>query len=105
MTDLAQEFQEKYHPCYKCFLNLCCTKPCPRFDSYLIILQYTIGQHFSTYDIKFQFCISKLYYLGVSDIVAKDKMLLKPIKTVRQLSSKSEMFKMIVNNLIKKFET
>jgi hypothetical protein len=103
MIDLTKDFQEKHHPCYKCFLNICCSERCPKFTIYHIKLQNIIGEHFHTSNIKFQFCLSKLYYLGVSDIEAKDKMLMGTTKPIRALSSKSEMFKMIIRDLLKRF--
>lgn len=104
MSDIIKDFQDKHHPCAKCCVRICCTSYCEPRDIYHTMIYEVIQSHFDWHTKQFQFCFGKLAYFDISDLTAKKLMLMRPIKTVRQLSSKGSMFTMIMRDMIKKFE-
>jgi len=104
MPDIVKDFQDKYHPCSKCVVRICCSEKCDLLFDYIDIVYPVLKEYFRPESSKFQFCLSKLYYFNVSDYQAKRKILLRPIKSIRELSSKNEMFTIITKAIIKKIE-
>lgn len=104
MPDIIKDFQDKYHPCAKCCVRICCSSYCDPRDDYHSTVYKIIEQYFHWTSYKFQFCFGKLIYFHLSDFKVKQKMLLRPTRPVRQISSKGSMFKIIIKELIKEIE-
>jgi hypothetical protein len=104
MSEELDKFQEKYHPCYKCCVRICCSEKCDPFNKYHEVISSVIQSHFKTLSYPFQLYLGKFYYIDLSDFKVKQKLLMRPTRPVRQLHTKKSMIELFIREIIKVME-
>jgi len=104
MSEELEKFQEKYHPCYKCCVRVCCSDRCSPFNEYSEIISNVIQSHFTTLSYPFQLYLGKFYYIGLSDYKVKEKLLMRSTRPIRQLKTKKSMIEFLIKEIIWRME-
>ena len=102
MLENLDQFQEKYHPCYKCCLRICCSSKCDNFLEYHELIIEVIQSHFPSFNYLFQFYLGKFYFVGLTDLQVKSKLLFPNKRKTRQLKTKNEIIKILIKDIIEK---